>query len=175
MQTRPTRKPFFVQGQQHAVAQMKVNLGILLSGNHDKDIDNIVHFPDESMMLSILDDPNNEEVIREEEYEGEEEIPLNEPCAVIWDNSNRQEWFIGMTRERISNDEYLIDYLEPDPKDSSRKLWRYPHKPDEQPTKTIQIISCNVIGWDLTTWKLTFIFHNHEIVHGLFQSLYNNN
>ena len=82
-----------------AVAQMKVNLGVLLSGNH-KDIDDIVNFPDESMMLSVLDDPDNEGVAEEEEYEGDEEIPLNEPCAVIWVNSTGREWFIGMTRER---------------------------------------------------------------------------
>ena len=143
-------------------------LGVMLSGNH-KDIDDIVNFPDESMMLSVLDNPDNEGVAEEEEYEGDEEIPLNEPCAVIWDNSTGRECFIGMTRERISKDVYLIDYLESDARDSSGQLWRYPHKEDEQPTKTIQVIPCNVIGaWDLTKRKTTFTLHNHEIIDGLF-------
>ena len=121
-----------------SVAQMKVNLGVLLSGNHEKDLEGTVVFPDESTMLSILDDPNYEVVVDEESSNViKHEIPLNEPCAVIWDNPNGREWFIGMAQERISKDEYLIDYLEPDPKDTSKKHWQYPHKDDQQQTKAI--------------------------------------
>jgi hypothetical protein len=127
-------------------------------------------------MVNILDDPVvdevNEDTMMVDESD-ENDIPLNEPCAVIWDDSTKREWFIGMTREKIGKDEYLIDYLEPDPKDSSRKHWRYPSKPDEQQTNVIQIIPCNVIGaWDLTTRKPTFVLHNNEIIQGLFQELY---
>ena len=114
------------------------------------DVEENVIFPDESAMLSVLDDL--QVVVKDSSNVEEDELPLNEPCAVIWDNPNGREWFIGMTRERINKDKYLVDYLEQDTKDTSKKLWRYPHKDDEQLTKTIQIISCNVIGaWDLTT------------------------
>ena len=47
---------------------------------------------------------------------------------MIWDNSSGQESFIGMTRERTSKEEYVIDYLASDPNNLSRKLWRYPRK-----------------------------------------------
>ena len=95
-----------------SVAQMKVNLGVLLSGNHEKDLEGTVVFPDESPMLSILDDPNYEVAVHKDSSNVEEhEIPFNEPCAEIWDNPNGREWFIGMARERISKDEFLIDYL----------------------------------------------------------------
>ena len=160
------------------VTQIKINLGILLSGYHEKDIDNVIQFPDESTMLSVLDDivdgVNEENMVEESVYE--DDIQLKEPCAVIWDSSIKREWFLGMTREKISKDEYLIDYLEPHPNDSSQKHWKYSHNIDEQPTKVIQIIPCNVIGaWDLTSRKPTFILHNHEIIQGLFEELYIDN
>ena len=146
-------------------------MDIFLSGNHEKDLGDVV-FTDEATMLSVLDDPHYEVVVNHSSNVQDDEIPLSEPCTVIWDNSNGREWFIGMIRERISKDEYLIDYLESDPKDTNKKLLRYPSKDDGQPTKTIQVISCNVIGaWDLTTRKTTFTLHNHEIIERLFQSL----
>ena len=95
---------------------------------------------------------------------------------MIWDNSSGQESFIGMTRERTSKEEYVIDYLAPDANNLSRKLWRYPRKPYEQETKEVKLISCNVIAtWDFTIQKPTFNFHNHEFIQGSFQSFYVNN
>ena len=77
-----------------------------------------------------------------------------------------------MTRGCINKYEYLIDYLEQDPRDTTKKLWRYPQKEDEQVTKTIQIIACNVIGaWDMTSRKITFVLDNWEII-GVFLSMY---
>ena len=108
---------------------------------------------------------------KEEEYD----IPLNETFAVIWDYPDGRQGFLGMARERINKDEYLVDYLEPDPNDSSRKVWRNPKKSDEQVTRTIQIISCNVIGaWDLTVRKPRFLLNNCDVTQSLLQSLYIN-
>ena len=85
------------------VTQIKINLGILLSGYHEKDIDNVIQFPDESTMLSVLDDivdgVNEENMVEESVFE--DDIQLKEPCAVIWDSSIKREWFLGMTREKI--------------------------------------------------------------------------
>ena len=93
------------------VAQMKVNLGILLSGDHEQDCDSDVLFPDLETMLSVLDVPL-EDATPTAVTNDEDEVLLNVPYTAIWDYASGREWCIGMTRERIGKDEYLIDYLE---------------------------------------------------------------
>ena len=154
------------------VAQLKVNLGILLSGNHEEECDANVTIPDVDSMFSVLDN-SLQEPAPPVETDVEDEIMLNEPCAAIWDNANGREWCVGMTRERIGKDEYLIDYLECKPNDRVKKMWRYPSKVDEQKTQRIQILPCNVIGsWDLTKRKPVFVLHNNDVIDELFKSLY---
>lgn len=111
---------------------MNINLVILLSVNHDKDANDIVHFPGNFEMVNVLNKTVSKEVNQgEEEYGDKEEIPLDEAYAVIWDNSSKQEWFISMAREGRNKEGYLIYYLKSDPYNLSRKRLRYPCKPDE--------------------------------------------
>ena len=153
------------------LSQIESKFGILLSGSYEQKEN--IELPEETSILQVLDDPCN--TVKKEYATGQsvDEIPLNEPCAVIWDNASGQKWVLGMTWEKIGHDEYLVDYLKPDPKDASRKHWRCPTKPDEQPTKLMQIISLNVTGsWNLTTRKSMFVLDNHVIINGLFQEFY---
>ena len=153
------------------VAQLKVNLGILLSGEHEVDCDADIMFPDAESMFDALDDSVDEPVPLL--VEGDDDILLNEPCVAIWDNVDGRYWCVGMTRERIGKDEYLIDYLECMPNDNLKKTWRYPSKVDEQKNQKIQILPCNVIGsWDLTKRKSVFVLHNNDVINELFKSLY---
>ena len=62
---------------------------------------------------------------------------LNEPCAAIWDNDSGRQWCISMICERIGKDEYLIDYLERGPNNTTKKTWRCPSKVTEQNTQKI--------------------------------------
>ena len=74
------------------------------------------------------------------------DVALNEPCVAIWDTCEGIEWFIGMTREKVGPEEFIVDYLEQMPNDSSKRKWQYPSKTDEQKTMRIQCLSCNVMG-----------------------------
>ena len=86
---------------------------------------------------------------------------------MIWDTPRGREWSIGKTRSIIDEDSLVIEYLECIDTNSSKKTWRYPQKEDEQITKTIQIIPCNVIGaWDMTLRQPRFIVENGEIIEG---------
>ena len=50
-----------------------------------------------------------------------------------------------MTRRKINDESFSIEYLECCNLDSTKKSWRYPRKEDEQITETSQIIPCNVL------------------------------
>lgn len=111
---------------------MNINLVILLSGNHDRDANDIVQFPGNFEMVNVLNKTVSKEVNQsEEEYGDKEKLPLDEAYAVIWNNSSKQEWFIGMARGRRNNEGFLIYYLKLDPYNLSRKRLRYPCKPDK--------------------------------------------
>ena len=109
--------------------EMKINLGILLAGDHEEDSNEDVEFPDESAILSLLDhDAESSDGEKENENitTKQTSIPLNEPCAVVWDPPRGREWYIGMTRSIIDEESYTIEYLERHTSDSTKKLWRYP-------------------------------------------------
>ena len=154
---------------------MKVNLGILLSGDHEEDTSEDVEFPDEdSILISCSTDLNDDESGDIENNSTDEiSVPLNEPGAVVWDTPSGREWYIGMTRRKINGESFSIEYLEGCNLDSTKKSWRYPRKEDEQITETIQIIPCNVIGaWDMSSRQQTFVVENWEAIEGVFQSMY---
>ena len=79
--------------------EMKINLGVLLSGDREEDADHIIEFPDESAFLSLVNCDNEcdkmMDVTNGEKLQNEQTLPLNELCAVIWDTNDGREWFIG--------------------------------------------------------------------------------
>ena len=154
------------------IAQMKINLGILLSGAHDNDnVDEKTVLPDIQNMFLELNHSNDE--LPPTDSNETDDMPLNELCVAIWDTGNEREWFIGMRKEKVSTEEYIIDYLEPLPNDKGRKMWRYPSKVDQQKTLKMQMVLCNVIGaWDLTKRKPVFVLHNNDVIDELVKALY---
>ena len=156
--------------------EMKLNLGILLSGDHFQDADEEIIFPDERSMLlscSAAADDNTVAGVDVEINEEPEEVPLNEPCAVVWDAPLGRNWYIGMAREKVDENYYMVEYLECVSPDSTRRSWKYPKKEDEQKTNIVQIIPCNVLGsWNMTSRQSKLEVENWEVIEGLFQSMY---
>ena len=147
----------------------------MLSGDHEEDGDEAIEFPDEGKILSFLEEESigDEETVIDDSAEKGNEVPLNKPCAVIWDEQNGREWYIGITRSRVDDDHHLIEYLERDPRDATKGTWRYPEKEEKHITETVRIIPCNVIGaWDTRRRKPNFVVDNWEIIEGLFKALY---
>ena len=96
-----------------------------------------------------------------------------EHCVAIWDTFEGTEWFVGMTREKVGPEEFIVDHLEQVPNDSSKRKWQYPSKTDEQKTLRIQFLSCNLMGtWDLNKRKPVFVLHNSDVIDELFKGLY---
>jgi hypothetical protein len=120
---------------------MKLTLRILLSGDHFQDADEEIIFPDERSMLlscSAADDDDTVNGVDVEINEEPKEVPLNEPCAVVWDAPLGRNWYIGMAREKVDENYYIVEYLECVSPDSTRRSWKYPKKEDEQKTNIFQ-------------------------------------
>ena len=142
-----------------SVAEMKVNLAVLLSNEHVSDVDDHsdqLQFPSEEDIMKVLQSSN-----QTVHSPLSVEFPINEPCVAIWDEENGRQWYIGMMREHLRNNKYLVDHLELVSKDKTKKCWRYPAKPDEHEVELVQIIPCNFIGTgNMRSGKSTFEIDN---------------
>ena len=105
------------------VADMKVNLAILLGEYHNTDLkEEELCFPDESDMMNIL---NSDQIVIPA---SESEMVVGEPCAVIWDLPSGRDWYLGFVTSVIDNDTYIVDHLERSTRDESKMYWRYPRR-----------------------------------------------
>ena len=64
-------------------------------------------------------------------------------------------------------EEFIVDYLEQVPNDSSKRKWQYPSKTDEQKTlNSISLLQCDgYLG-------PVFVLHNNDVIDELFKGLY---
>lgn len=77
--------PDYVQNEQLAVAQLKINLQILLSSKHK--IDTSAIFSDVQTLFNVLN--VSQEYVEESKNPNEEDkIAMNELCVSIWNNDN---------------------------------------------------------------------------------------
>ena len=83
---------------------MKLNLAVLLSDEEEiKDFadDDQVQFLSEEEMLAILhDDPVVSEPINQP--------TISEPVIVIWDTKGGRKWYVGLVKEHLDTDKYII-------------------------------------------------------------------
>ena len=113
---------------------MKVYLGILVSGEHEKD--QLTELTDETEILGTLEtyaklkDSHNGNKTSDPLAAS---VPLDEDCAAIWG----REWYIGMTRSIIHEGSSRIEYLECIDTNSSKKIWWYPQKENKQLIESI--------------------------------------
>ena len=126
-----TQTPSLCKVNNMSEAEMKVNLGVLLSGEHEKDSNQQIEFSGETEFLGTLETYAK---LKESDNGNKKSdpiaasVPLNEPFAVIWNTPHGREWYISMTRSIIDEDSLVIEYLECTDTNSSKKTWRYPHK-----------------------------------------------
>ena len=83
---------------------MKVNFGILLSGNREEQIDDNANiasiFPSESDIISAIYNIGDIQV-EDRDTNRPDKLPLNGPCIVVWDLSTGRDWFVGMVRDHL--------------------------------------------------------------------------
>ena len=107
---------------------------------------------------------------------------MNEPVVVIWDVKGVRKWYIGIMKEQLDDDLYLVDHMELASQVKGCKgRWRWPIKKEECDVETDQIVPVNVIGsWDLSSVQRrgddgatgVFVVDNWEIIDGVFLSMY---
>ena len=110
-------------------AEMKVNLGVLLSEEHEKDSNQHSDFPDKTEILGTLEiyaKLEESDIGNKKLDQLAASVPLNELCAVIWDTPGERERYTGMTRSIIYEDSLIIKYSEHIDTNSSKKTCRYP-------------------------------------------------
>ena len=107
--------PELYKVNQITLSSMKVNFGILLSGNREEQIDDKANiasiFPSESDIISSIIDNIVDIQERDMDTSGPGELPLNEPC-VVWDIPAGSDWFAGMVWEHLHEISYLVEHLE---------------------------------------------------------------
>ena len=92
-------------------AELKVNLEILLLGEHEKDSNQQIEFPDETESLGTLETYRK---LKDSDNGNEKSdhlaasVPLNEPCTVIWDLLRGREWYSGMAGSIIEEGSLVI-------------------------------------------------------------------
>ena len=81
--------PELYKVNQVSVAEMKVNLAMLLSNEHVSDVDYQLQFPSEEDIMKVLQS-NNQTVHSPSSVE----FPINEPSVAIWNEENGRQWYI---------------------------------------------------------------------------------
>ena len=121
-------------------AEMKVYLGILMLGEHEKGKNQLTELTDETEILGTL--PTYAKL--KDSHNGNKtsdplaaSVHLDEPCATIWDTPRGRDSYISMTRSIIHEDSSRIEYLECTDTDSSKKIWWYPQKENKQLIESI--------------------------------------
>ena len=96
-----------------STSEMKVNLAVLLTDDHNSDLTNDKRqFPNETAMINVIKRSNEEVHDFATINEYPIPIPINEPYVVIWDTVHGREWYIGIVRIQIDTEHYSLNHLE---------------------------------------------------------------
>ena len=96
---------------------MKVNF-ITLLGNHDQTPTELPLLPSENDLFHIFQNTEHE---AEKNTKQPFELLINEPCIIIWDEVGRQNWYVAMYREKINEEQYIVEHLECLPNDEAKR------------------------------------------------------
>ena len=95
---------------------MKLNLAVLLSDEEEiKDFaenDQVQFLSEEDMFQQydpVVSEPINQPTINES---GDGGLATNEPVIVIWDTKGGRKWYVGLVKEHLDTDKYIIDHME---------------------------------------------------------------
>ena len=66
------------------------------------------------------------------------------------DEVGGRNWYVAICREKINEEQYMVEHLERLTNDKTKRCWKYPEKTDEQIVELEQVIPVNVIAsWNL--------------------------
>ena len=154
---------------QLTLTEMKVNF-ITLLGNHDQTPTELPLLPSENDLFHIFQNTEHE---AEKNTKQSFELLINEPCIIIWDEVGGQNWYVAMCREKINEEQFMVEHLECLPNDEAKRCWKYPEKTGEQVVELEQVIPVNVIAsWYLKTRINILELDNWDIIEALFEGLY---
>ena len=175
-------RPMLYKLNQVSLAELKINLTLILTSDSETLGDNIPSFPTEEDMEQAfklhVDEQANPNTISIEEKKKEvqnkdPEVHINEPCIVLWDINEKRQWYVGICLADHEDGTFTVEHLERCSKTGDSKLWKHPYHSDIQTVSILQIIPCNIIGsWDLRKRIMTFVLENSEMIDILFRSFY---
>lgn len=101
------------------------------------------------------------------------EFETNDNCVVLWYINGRWDWFIGYVKERLNDDQYMVDHLER-VRSGNNSGWRYPSADDTNTVDHDQIIPIKIIGdWNITqnTRQMVFSIKNYAEIQRKFDDI----
>ena len=129
--------------------EMLENLTILLENVDDcGSTATTANLPTNSDVLKALTQHTNCETTSVVAVENEF-TKVNQMCAVLWQENDGYQWYLGYIKEVTSDGTLMVDHLTRTLKTCHSK-WKYPSREDIQEVSPEQIMKCRVEGdWDL--------------------------
>jgi len=173
-------RPHIYKLNQISTLELKINLTLILTSESGNNIGDLPDMPTEEDMTQIFNitkvqaAQSSSSIVKAPiSYVSQPEVPVNEPCIVIWDVGNVRQWYVGICMNDNDDGTYTIEHLERCDPSGDGLHWRYPVRPDIQSVTIVQIVPCNIMGsWDLSKRHMTFVLDNHHTIEALFQSFY---
>ena len=127
--------------------------------SHEERLENLMILltDDDYATGSLADLPSNEDALTiiksgkpTELAATSPDININDTCVIAWYIESTWVWFIGYVKEKLSDEQYLVDHLER-VKEGSSLAWKYPNNDDTSTIYSDQIIPVKVVGdWNVT-------------------------
>ena len=112
---------------------MKINI-VMLQTNSAGELPDILQIPYEDEVLKMLSldlqvaPPNECNTSETAAFEPK----INEPCIVIWDQSDGRKWYLAMCRQHVDATHFLMEHLELVRSVETKRCWQYPLRQDKQ-------------------------------------------
>ena len=106
------QRSYLYKVNQFSSAEMKINI-VMLQTNSVDELPDIPPIPCEDIVFKILLD---QQVAAQKACNTSEaavfEPNINEPCIVIWDQSDGQKWYLATCRQHVDATHLLLEHLE---------------------------------------------------------------
>ena len=150
--------------------QLIENFMILLDPTGSENEGELVLFPSEDEIMSILNENSCDNVLLRTPSDTQAQFKLQQPLAIIWDKAiGNRYWCIGFVTG-TDDGKICIDHLQPSSQDKSLTKWIRPQIDDVQDVILDQIIPVDIDGqWDLQKRQPTFILRNRDSIVTIFE------
>ena len=107
------KRPHLYKVTQLSLAEININIVMLLTNSADE-LSDIPPIPCDDEVLKMLS--LDQQVAAQNAYNTSEtaafEPKINEPCIVIWDQSDGRKWYLTMCRQHVDATHFLLQHLE---------------------------------------------------------------